>query len=453
MGNANQDIFRAYDIRGIYGKDIDEELALLIGKAFGEIIGKGKTVLVGRDIRTSSPSLCESLIKGIRSQGVDIVYAGVIPTPLLYFAISHYKLDGGITVSASHNPPEWNGFKICKKDAYVMGLGSGLEKIRDKVADGKFKPGKDGAMTDRSDEIMKEYLDALANSVGSLKGLKVGIDPGNGAYSKHASNLFARKGAQVYAIGDVPDGTFPSRSPEPNPSTIKELVGLVKSKGLGLGIAFDGDGDRVLFVTDTGEVIGGDSALALLVKEYLHKGEKVAYEPSCSSCVEDETIKAGGVLLLTRVGHSFFKEKMKNEKARFGGEISGHMYFKETYGADDGLFASLKMAELISRKKRSFSALIKELPRYVKKYEEIDADDNRKFETIRRIAKDLSGMGYKIIDLDGVKAITEDGWILIRASNTGPKIKMTAEAKSSKRTQELITLGKSEFKRNYPKSN
>ncbi len=453
MGKANQDIFRAYDIRGIYGKDIDEELALLIGKAFGEIIGKGKTVLVGRDIRTSSPSLCESLIKGIRSQGVDIVYAGVIPTPLLYFAISHYKLDGGITVSASHNPPKWNGFKICKKDAYVMGLGSGLEKIRDKVADGKFKSGKDGAITDRSDEIMKEYLDTLANSVGSLRGLKVGIDPGNGAYSKHASGLFARKGAQVYAIGDVPDGTFPSRSPEPNPSTIKELVELVKSKGLGLGIAFDGDGDRVLFVTDTGEVIGGDSALALLVKEYLRRGEKVAYEPSCSSCVEDETLKAGGVLLLTKVGHSFFKEKMKNEKARFGGEISGHMYFKETYGADDGLFASLKMAELISRKKSSFSALIKELPRYVKIYEEIDADDKRKFETIRRIAKDLSRMGYRIIDLDGVKAITDDGWILIRASNTGPKIKMTAEAKSSKRAQELITLGKSEFKKNYPKSN
>ena len=234
----NENIFRSYDIRGIYGKDIDEHLAEQIGMAFGELIGSGKKVLVGRDVRVSSPSLSKSLIKGVMSQGLDIVYAGVIPTPLLYFAISHYKLDGGITVSASHNPAEWNGFKVCRKDAYVVGLGTGLEIMREGIKRNAFINGKTGSMTDMSQKITREYLDVLAEKIGSLSDLKVGIDPGNGAYSGLATEIFRRKGAHVHAINDVPDGRFPSRSPEPNPTTIKELVGLVKSKGHSMHIDY-----------------------------------------------------------------------------------------------------------------------------------------------------------------------------------------------------------------------
>ncbi len=436
----NENIFRSYDIRGIYGKDIDEHLAEQIGMAFGELIGPGKKVLVGRDVRVSSPSLSKSLIKGVMSRGLDIVYAGVIPTPLLYFAISHYKLDGGITVSASHNPPEWNGFKVCRKDAYVVGLGTGLEIMRERIKKDAFAYVKEGRMEDMSSQITKEYLDSLSGKIEPLSGLKVGIDPGNGAYSGLATEIFKRKGAEVHAINDVPDGRFPSRSPEPNPTTIKELVNLVKSKGLDIGIAFDGDGDRVLFVTEAGEIIGGDVALALLVKEYLKSGEKVAYEPSCSSAVEDEIKEMHGVPLLTKVGHSNFKENMKRQKARFGGEISGHMYFEETYGADDGLFGALKMAELLQRRKKKLSELVGQLPKYVKFYAEYDADDQKKFGAVDRIKADFSGMGYKIIDIDGVKAVTGDGWLLVRASNTGPKIKISVEARTKKRLEELKAL-------------
>ncbi len=433
----NEEIFRSYDIRGVYGKDIDEQLARKIGSAFGELIGPGKKVLVGRDVRVSSPSLADNLIKGVLGRGLDIVYAGVIPTPLLYFAISHYKLDGGITVSASHNPPEWNGFKVCRKDAYVVGLGTGLETMRESVKRDAFASTKEGKMVDRSTEITKEYLDSLAGKIGKLDGIRVGIDPGNGAYSGLATGIFRRKGAEVRAINDVPDGRFPSRSPEPNPKTITALIDLVKSEHLDMGIAFDGDGDRVLFVTEKGEVIGGDIALALMVKEYLKKGEKVAYEPTCSMSVEDEIAERGGVALLTKVGHSNFKEMMKREKARFGGEISGHMYFEETYGADDGLFAALKMAELLCRKKAGFSQLIGQLPRYVKYYAEFDTEDKKKFKAVEKASADFSKLGYRIIDIDGVKVITEDGWLLMRASNTGPKIKVAAEAKTQKRLLQL----------------
>ncbi len=447
MGQEIKDsIFRSYDIRGIYPSDIDESLAELVGRSFGELIGEGRKVLVGMDVRVSSKGLAERLVDGILSEGLDIVFAGVIPTPLLYFAISRYKLDGGITVSASHNPPEWNGFKICRKDAYVIGLGTGLEEMREMIKRDGFADRGRGSMEDRSTDIVRDYIEALSGKIGPLEGLKVGIDPGNGAYSGLATGIFRRKGAMVKAINDIPDGRFPSRSPEPNPHTIGELVALVKSEGLDLGIAFDGDGDRVLFVTEKGDVIGGDTALALLVKGYLKSGEKVVYEPSCSSVIEDEIKAAGGIPLLSKVGHSHFKERMKKENARFGGEISGHMYFQETYGADDGLFSALKMSELLCVSRSSLSSLVERLPKYVKVYEEFESDDKKKFGIIDAMAKSLSGKGYRIIDVDGVKIVTEDGWLLARASNTGPKIRMAAEAKTEGRARQLLEIGRAELK-------
>ncbi len=443
IGMLNEQVFRAYDIRGIYPRDIDEEFAEGIGHAFGRFIGKGKRVLVGRDVRISSPSLSERLVRGILDEGLGIVYAGIIPTPLLYFAISRYGLDGGITVSASHNPPEWNGFKVCRDNAYVIGLGSGLETMREMMNKGGFgKADVSGKMVDNSASIMKDYLDFISGMVGPLNGLKVGVDPGNGAYSGTGSSTFARKGADVHPLNDVPDGTFPSRSPEPTPSSIAGLVRLVKSEGLDLGVAFDGDGDRVLFVTEKGDVIEGDVALALLVRAYLKPGQKVVYEPSCSTVVEDEIREMKGVPLLTKVGHSHFKSAMKTQGAAMGGEISGHMYFSETYGAEDGLFAGLKVADMLIRSGRKFSQLVDELPKYSKVFVEVDADDKIKYAAVERAKEKLSKEGYRIVDVDGVKAYTDDGWLLIRPSNTTPKIKMTAEAKDRKRAEQLIQIAK-----------
>ncbi len=445
----NQDIFRSYDIRGIYPIDIDEAFAEKVGKAFGSYIGSGKKVLVGRDIRKSSPSLSERLIKGVESQGLEITYAGVIPTPVLYFAVSHYKLDGGITVSASHNPPEWNGFKVTRENAHVIGLGSGLERIRDMVIENRFEQGGNGRRIDRSKEIMRDYLDFLSGKVARLDGVRIGIDPGNGAYSGIASETFRGKGAEVFAINDVPDGTFPSRSPEPKESTIGELIELVKSEGLDLGVAFDGDGDRALVVSDTGEVLGGDVLLALFVKMYLNSGEKVAYEVSCSMVVEDMIKEKGGVALLTKVGHSHFKDAMKDQNGRFGGEISGHMYYQELYGNDDGLFTALKAAEMISKSGKRLSELIAAMPRYVNAFEEYDAEDAIKFKVMERITADLSEGSDNVITFEGVKEITPAGWFLLRVSNTTPKIKCRVEAKNAKDLEKLAEKAREEFSAAY----
>ncbi|MCL4364762.1 phosphomannomutase/phosphoglucomutase [Candidatus Marsarchaeota archaeon] len=444
----NSSIFRAYDIRGIYPKDIDEKVAGRIGRAFAEYIGVGKRVLEGRDVRESSPTLSDSVVKAVLESGVDITYAGVVPTPLLGFAVSRYGVDGGIMVSASHNPPEWNGFKMYRKDGYVIGGSSGMEEIR-KLAEGNSfaadRPA--GRIEDKSTEIRNAYMEFLLSRVGSMEGLKVGIDPGNGAYSGMASQLFTRKGAEVHAINDVADGRFPSRSPEPSPSTIIQLVELVKSDGLDIGVAFDGDGDRVLFVTGRGDVLGGDIVLALLIRQYVRAGEKVAYEVSCSKAVEDVLEERRGVPVLTKVGHSFFKDAMKRGGCTLGGEISGHMYFNEIYGNDDGLFAALKVAGMVAGSGKSLSDLAALIPRYVKISMEFRVDDNRKFRVVERIRDSVSRNGYEIIDIDGVKAVTEDGWFVIRASNTGPMIKMTAEARDKKRLEELAAMARGEFEK------
>ncbi|MDE1861115.1 MAG: phosphomannomutase/phosphoglucomutase [Candidatus Micrarchaeota archaeon] len=446
MREINPGIFRAYDIRGIYPKDIDEEFANLVGKAFGTYIGAGKKVLLGRDVRKSSPSLAESAAKGILEMGVDVVDAGVIPTPLLYFAISRYSLDGGITVSASHNPPEWNGFKMCKKDAYVIGSDSGQAELKRMIENGRFSKAKiPGEMVDKSKEILAEYLHDISEGIAVRKGLKIGVDPGNGAYSGIASGLLKKKGAEVYAISDRPDGSFPSRSPEPKATTITELIKLVTTKGLDFGVAFDGDGDRALFVTENGAVIPGDILLALFVREYVKKGDKVVYEVSCSSAVEDEIKAKGGVPRLIRVGHSYFKNTMKSEQCRFGGEISGHMYFKEVYGSDDGLYAALKVADMLSKSGRSFSEMVAKLPKYSKTYMEFDADDAVKFRIIDRLKDTLKNTG-RIIDVDGVKVITDRGWFVLRASNTTPKVKCSAEGRTEEDMRYMLSTAEREFR-------
>ncbi len=441
----NGSIFRAYDIRGIYPKDIDEEVAERVGRAFAAYIGKGKTVVEGMDVRQSSPALSKKLIDALLGSGINVVYAGTVPTPLLGFAVSRYGFDGGIMVSASHNPPEWNGFKMYMKGGYGIGSGSGMEGIKEAVDNGIAKAGTEGVLLDSSAEILKGYKEFLVSKVGNMHGLKIGIDPGNGSYSGLASQVFMEKGADVHAINDVADGRFPSRSPEPKPSTITQLVDLVRSNGLDIGVAFDGDGDRVLFVTGKGEVLEGDIVLSLLIRQYAKKGDKVAYEVSCSSAVEDMLKEKEGIPVLTKVGHSYFRHAMKSAGCKFGGEISGHMYFDEIYGNDDGLFAALKVADMVAKSGASLSDLAASLPRYFKKSMEFAVDDRMKFAVMDRIKESLKKGGYGLIDIDGVKAITDDGWFVIRASNTGPMIKMTAEAKNGKRLEELAGMATAEL--------
>ncbi len=441
----NENIFRAYDIRGIYPKEIDEEFAERLGRAYGKYIGPGKKVVVGRDLRVSGEGLSKSLAKGILSTGVDITDAGEVPTPLLSFAVPYYGLAGGVAVSASHNPPEWNGFKMFKEDAYVISLGTGLETLKEMVKLNSFQKVKNGTITDKSKEIMKDYLGFLSGKVEGLEGLAVGIDPGNGSYSGIATETLGKKGAVVTSINDTPDGTFPSRSPEPKQSSITGLISLVKEAGLDMGVAFDADGDRSLFVTDTGTVVQGDLLMALLVKEYLKKGEKVAYEVSCSKVVEDMIKEKGGVPILTRVGYTNLRESMKRKGCRFGCEISGHVYFAEIYGSDDGLFTALKTAEMLAKSSKSFSELLAGLPKYVDKYEEFQVNDAVKQKVMDSITTELKKAGADVDTFEGTKVRTPKGWYLLRMSNTSPLIRCRAEAKDNVEAEMLLSLAKEQL--------
>lgn len=444
MQEINDDIFRSYDIRGVYPKDIDPELSKTVAKSLAKFLG-GKRLAVSMDVRTSNEALTKPFIDGLLESGCEVWFIGIAPTPLLYFTIAHYGLDGGAAVSASHNPPEWNGFKLCGKDAKVLGWGEGLEKIKDIVKNGKFgKPVSGGRLLEKHDQAFKDYEKFVFKNSKMTKKLRIAIDPGNGACCGFAAGIMRNAKQEVIAINDTPDGRFPSRNPEPKPETIGELRELVNGRGLDFGVAFDGDGDRAIFVDDTGRVLGGDLVLALFVDRMAKKGDRVVYEVSCSDAVKEVAEKKGAVPIMTRVGHGPVESKMVEVDAKMGGEISGHMYFRESYYFDDAFFAAAKMVELLSSSDRKLSELIAELPQYTNRLVEFEVPDRIKFKVIDRLAESLRKMG-DVIAIDGVKLMTGNGWLIIRASNTGPKIKMVCEAKSKKRLEELISLGKEEF--------
>ncbi len=445
---VNDDIFRAYDIRGIYPRDIDADLSKVVAKSLAKFIG-GKRIAVSMDVRTSNEELTKPFIEGLVESGAEVWFIGVAPTPLLYFTIAHYGLDGGAAVSASHNPPEWNGFKLCGKGAKVFGWGEGLEKIKDIIKEGKFdKAVKKGRVVDKHDEVFADYEQFVLKNNKITKKLKMAIDPGNGACCGFAANIMRHAGQDVTTINDDPDGTFPSRNPEPKPDTITELRDLVKEGNLDFGVAFDGDGDRAIFVDEKGNVVGGDKTLALFANSMLKPGDKVVYEVSCSDAVKEIVEKKGGVPIMTRVGHGPIEAKMVEVDGRIAGEISGHLYFRETYYFDDAFFAFAKLSEILSKSGKKLSQLVAELPQYKSSMTEFDVDDKIKFKVMEKIVSNLSKSG-NVVTLDGLKLITGNGWFIIRVSNTGPKIKMVAEAREDKRLHELEEMGKKEFHKAY----
>ncbi|MEM2936099.1 MAG: phosphomannomutase/phosphoglucomutase, partial [Candidatus Bathyarchaeia archaeon] len=339
-------IFRAYDIRGVYGRDITEEVAEDIGKAFGTYIGgAGKNLVVGRDVRLSGETLQRALTVGLVSTGCRVEDIGVVPTPVFYFAVAHYAKDGGVMVTASHNPAEWNGFKIAREKGFICAEGMGMEEIKDIVFTRRFKLAPCGKM-EKYEGALLDYANFALSKIEIKKGLKVAMDLGNGTCSLIAPKLFKDAGAEVVAINAEPDGTFPAHEPEPTEETLRELKEVVVGEGADFGVGYDGDGDRALFVDDKGRVIPGDTTLIVLAEYYLKKqrGAKVVYEVSCSSSVEEAIKTHGGKPLVSRVGHAYIMDKMIQEGAILGGEVSSHLYFADIYGFDDALYAGLKLA-------------------------------------------------------------------------------------------------------------
>ena len=439
-------IFRAYDIRGIFGEDLTEEVAARIGAAFAKFID-GKSVVVGRDVRLSGEKLRDALTSGLVSR-CNVTDVGVVPTPLLYFAANRLKKDAGIMVTASHNPPKWNGFKAFRGQKGSI-YGKDMEKIRDyaKAVDPK-KLGETRGKAANYEGIIGEYQDFVQSKIKLERKLKVVADTANATCGLVAPDLFEMLGCEIVTLNKEPDGTFPAHPPVPKEETLGELMKEVVRQKADFGVGYDGDGDRAVFIDEKGKLIPGDLTLLIFAKDALQKnpGGKVVYELSCSMAVEEYVKKLGGVPMVERVGHTFIMDKMIGEKALLGGEKSSHFYFADVYGMDDGTFASMKLAEILSKTDEKLSEMVASLPQYPSVYEKnFEVPDSQKFEVVENVRSQFKGYGLETLDIDGVKLIEEDGWVILRASNTEPVIRISAEARTKEKLKKLYYFAVNEL--------
>jgi len=445
----NPAIFREYDIRGLAEKDFDAEFARRLGEVVGGLVRErgGKRVAVGRDCRASSDPYGEAVIDGLLSTGLQVYDIGVCPTPLLYFSLFHLDLDGGIQVTASHNPSEYNGFKVClgKETLY----GAQIQDLRTRIEQRDFR--KSGGGKRESYAIIPPYQEHLLGNVPSLsRPLKVVIDAGNGVGGPVAPPIFRRLGCEVWEIACVPDGSFPLHHPDPTvPENLEWLIRKVKEERADVGIAYDGDADRIGVVDERGTILWGDELLILFARDVLksHPGAVVISEVKCSQRLFDDIARRGGVPVMWKAGHSLIKAKMKETRALLAGEMSGHMFFADRYfGYDDAIYASLRLLELVARMGKPLSALTADLPKSFSTPEiRVDCPDERKFE-IAEQAKEFFRRHYPIIDVDGVRVQFPEGWGLIRASNTQPALVLRFEATSQAKLQEYRQIIETKLK-------
>ena len=431
-------IFRAYDIRGIFGEDLTEEVATRIGAAFAKFLD-GKTVVVGRDVRISGEHLRDALVSGLVSR-CNVTDVGVLPTPLLYFAANILKKDAGIMVTASHNPPQWNGFKAFRGQRGSI-YGKDMETIKQysKEVNPKALDKSSGKAT-LHEGIIREYQDFVQKMIHFERKLNVVADTANGTCGLVAHALFERMGCNILTLNKKPDGTFPAHLPVPKAETLGELMKEVVKRKADFGVGYDGDGDRAVFIDEKGNLIPGDLTLLIFAKDILKKktGGKVVYELTCSMAVEEYVKKLGGTPIVERVGHTFIMDKMIEEKALLGGEKSSHFYFADVYGMDDGVFASMKLAEILSKNDLKLSEMVAALPQYPSVYEKnFECPDKQKFAVIEKVRSQFKEQGLETLDIDGVKLIEKEGWVILRASNTEPVVRISAEAKTEEKLNEL----------------
>ncbi|MCX6695458.1 MAG: phosphomannomutase/phosphoglucomutase [Candidatus Altiarchaeota archaeon] len=428
-------IYRAYDIRGVYGKDLTDDVAEDLGRAFASTF-KGKCA-VGYDVRVSSPPLSKSLIKGLLSSGIDVVDLGLVPTPLLYFAVHHLKLAGGVMITGSHNPPDYNGFKVWRGSTTISG--EEIQELRKIVEAGKFKTGA-GKLEKK--DVVPAYVEYVKQRIKLKKKLKVVVDSSNGNAGSIVPRLLRDLGCEVIELYSKPDGTFPNHPADPTvDDNMKDLIAVVTKEKADLGVAFDGDADRAGFISDKGEIIRGDQALIIFSREILEKkkGAKIICEVKCSQALLEDVKVHGGIPLMYKTGHSFIKNKLKQEHALLAGEMSGHFYFADDYpGYDDGIYASLRMTQILSKTDKKISEMLTTQPKYVSTPElRVECPDDQKFKIVDEVSQALQKKGLDVLTIDGARIQYPDGWGLIRASNTTPKLILRFEAKTPERLEEI----------------
>ncbi|MCE5245246.1 MAG: phosphomannomutase/phosphoglucomutase [Syntrophobacteraceae bacterium] len=439
----NPKAFREYDIRGIVDHDIQDDDVIHLGRAFAAYMSRqGKRrVVVGRDCRLSSGRYRDLLVEGMISGGLDIVDVGQCPTPLFYFAIRHMVREGGVMVTASHNPPEYNGFKIC--NGYDTISGAEIQELRVILESAGFAPASGGQVRDY--DIATPYMDFVSGNIRLKRGLRVGVDAGNATGGPIALPILKRLGCETYPLYCDVDGTFPNHEPDPTVlENMTDLSALVRREELDVGIAYDGDCDRLGVVDHRGEVVFGDKLMVIFAREILSRrpGATFLSEVKCSKTLYDDIERRGGKAVMGRAGHSLIKAKMKEVQAVLAGEMSGHIFFKDRFfGFDDGIYASCRLLEILADTGKTIPELLEGIPQTVSTPEiRVSCPDEVKFEVVERARRHFIETGQNVIAVDGVRVVFPDGWGLVRASNTQPVLVLRYEADSRERLDSIRKL-------------
>ena len=438
----NPQVFREYDVRGLVGEDLNHDFVYDLGRAIGTY-GKKRNVevmTIGRDCRLTSEEYLNTLTEGLLSTGINVIDIGLCATPILYYSIRHLNADGGVMVTGSHNPPEFNGFKICIGPDTIYG--ESIQELR-KIIEGNPDKIETGKGTVEHRDITADYQNYIFDNVKIKKGLKVIIDAGNGVGGFFGIPLLERLGCSVTPLYCDMDGNFPNHFPDP---TVEEnltgIIQLVKEKKADVGIAYDGDADRIGVITDEGKIVRGDELLLLFSRSILKEnpGAAIIGEVKCSQTLYDDIAQKGGRGIMWKAGHSLIKGKMKEEHALMAGEMSGHIFFADRYfGYDDAIYASLRLLEILSLTGQKVSELLSDIPRTFNTPEiRVACSDDTKFQVVEKV-KARFAAEYDVIDIDGVRVQFKDGWGLVRASNTQPILVLRFESKTEEGLAEIRT--------------
>ena len=436
----NKYIFREYDIRGKVSDDFPPEVVENLGKAFGTFISRsgGQEIALSGDVRLTTPSLIESFKTGVLSTGIDVINIGILPTPANYYSMFKLDVAGAVQITGSHNPPEFNGFKMSRNKKSVFG--DSIQDLRSIIEKEDYEKGEGD---EAPYKILNDYRKMIFEKISIERPLRVVMDCGNAAAAICAPDIFKKFDIELTELYCDVDGTFPNHHPDP---TVKEnltdLIKLMKTGNYDAGIAFDGDADRLGVVDETGEVIWADQLMALFLPELVNPGDEILYDVKCSKALEEEIIKYQGKPVMWKTGHSLVKQKMVELNCKFGGEMSGHIFFADDYyGYDDAIYVAARLLQTLSRSKKTLSELRSELPKYFSTPEiRLEANSDEEKFMISKKAVDYFTANFDCSTVDGVRINFEDGWGLVRASNTQPVIVCRFEATSEERMQQIKKL-------------
>ena len=420
--NVNPYIFREYDIRGKVAEDFPPEVVVSLGKAFGTLVKRsgGREIAISGDIRLTTPDLINFFKEGVLSTGVDVINIGIVPTPVNYFSLFELDVAASVQITGSHNPPEFNGFKLSlhKKPVY----GDQIQLIKNFILNLDYDNGE-GSETRY--KLLPKYAEMIQSKISINKKMKVVMDCGNAAAAINAPSIFKDLGIELKELFCEPDGTFPNHHPDPTvEENLKDLISEIKNGDYDLGIAFDGDADRLGVVDEKGDIIWADQLLAILLSDVIEKGDEVIFDVKCSQALEDVISELGGKPVMWKTGHSLIKNKMAENNCKIGGEMSGHIFFADDYfGYDDAIYVAGRLIQMLSNTEKTLSELKSVIPKYISTPEiRLEAEsDEKKFE-IAKMAEDYFSKNYDCITVDGVRVKFKEGWGLVRASNTQPVI-------------------------------